>query len=32
MSGPLVELRREGATAVLTFRRETKLNAISTAV
>ena len=32
MSGPLVELRREGATAVLTFRREAKLNAISTAV
>jgi enoyl-CoA hydratase/carnithine racemase len=32
MSGPLVELRREGTTAVLTFRREAKLNAISTAV
>ena len=32
MSGPLVELRREGATAVLTFRREAKLNALSTAV
>ena len=28
MSGPLVELRREGATAVLMFRREAKLNAI----
>ena len=32
MSDPLVEVRREGAVAVLTFRREEKLNAISTAV
>ena len=32
MSGPLVELRREGGTAVLTLRREAKLNALSTAV
>jgi enoyl-CoA hydratase/carnithine racemase len=32
VSGPLVEVRREGATAVLTFRREEKLNALSTDV
>ena len=32
VTGELVELRREGAAAVLTLRREEKLNAISTAV